>query len=213
VERLLDIFQTTSVVEFNATFRLMRIQQRTLGMNFVRSEIMNLAESLYSDFSSKGEWNGVANPGYDSVFLGQRETVCWDCGETGHRAGNTCCKWPKKHSQPTPDVAEKIQAPAGQGKWTAPKEGESNEKVISGRPYIWNAQRNRWWRKKRNNGDTANLAEVSMATTEPDDTSTLTASQAGVTTAGGDRASFTATFYSGTATAAARARSTGRRQA
>jgi hypothetical protein len=55
VERLLGIFQTTSVVEFNTNFRVMRIQQRTLGMSFVRSEIMNLAESLYSDFSSKGE--------------------------------------------------------------------------------------------------------------------------------------------------------------
>jgi hypothetical protein len=181
VERLLDIFQSTSVVEFNATFRVMCIQQRTLGMNFVRAEIMNLAESLYSDLSSKGEWNGVANPGDDSVFLGRRETVCWDCGETGHHAGDTRCKRPKKHSQPTPDVTEKIQAAAGQGKWTAPKEGESNEKVISGRPYIWNAQRHRGWRKKRNTGDTANLAEVSTATTEPNDTSTLTASQAGGT--------------------------------
>jgi hypothetical protein len=102
VEHLLDIFQTTSVVEFNATFHVMRIQQRTLGMNFVRAEIMNLAESLYSDLSSKGEWNGVANPGDDSVFLGQRETVCWDCGETGHRTGDTRCERPQKHSQPTP---------------------------------------------------------------------------------------------------------------
>jgi hypothetical protein len=34
-ERLLDIFQTTSVVEFNATFHVMRIQQRTLGMSFL----------------------------------------------------------------------------------------------------------------------------------------------------------------------------------
>jgi hypothetical protein len=85
VERPLDISQTTSVVEFNATFRVMRIQQRTLGMSFVRSEIMNLAESLYSDLLSKGEWNGVANPGDDSVFLGQRETVCWEYRETGHR--------------------------------------------------------------------------------------------------------------------------------
>jgi hypothetical protein len=99
VERLLDIFQTTSVVELNATFRVMRIQQRTLGMNFVRAEIMNLAESLYSDLSSKGEWNGVANPGDDSVFLGQQETVCWDCSETGHRARDMRCKRPKKHSQ------------------------------------------------------------------------------------------------------------------
>jgi uncharacterized paraquat-inducible protein A len=94
VERLLDIFQTTSVVEFNATSRVMRIQQSTLGMNFVRSEIMNLAESLYSNLSSKGEWNSVANPGDDSVFLGQRETVCSDCGETGHRARDTRCKRP-----------------------------------------------------------------------------------------------------------------------
>jgi hypothetical protein len=37
---------------------------------------MNLVESLYSDLSSKGEWNGVAKPGDDSVFLGQQETVC-----------------------------------------------------------------------------------------------------------------------------------------
>jgi hypothetical protein len=49
VECLLDIFQTTSIVQCNATFRVMRIQQHTLGMNFVRAEIMNLAESLYSD--------------------------------------------------------------------------------------------------------------------------------------------------------------------
>jgi hypothetical protein len=141
VEHLLDISQTTSIVEFNATVHVMRIQQRTLGMNFVRSEIMNLAESLYSYFSSKGEWNGVASPGDDPVFLGQRESVCRDCGETGHRAGDTRYKRSKKHPQPTPDVAEKIQSPAGQGKWTPPKEGESNEKIISGRPYISNSQR------------------------------------------------------------------------
>jgi hypothetical protein len=48
-ERLLDIFQNTSVVELNANFHVMRIQQRTLGMSFLRAEIMNLAESLYSD--------------------------------------------------------------------------------------------------------------------------------------------------------------------
>jgi hypothetical protein len=119
------------------------------------------------------------------VFLGQRETVCWDCRETGHRAGDIRCKRPKKHLQPTPDVTEKIQTAARKGKWTAPKEGESSEKVISGRPYIWNAQRHRWWRKKHNTGDTANLAEVSTATTEPNDTSTLTVPQAGVTTTGG----------------------------
>jgi hypothetical protein len=213
VERLLDIFQTTSAVEFNATFHVMRIQQRTLCMNFVRAEIMNLSESLYSDLSSKGEWNGVANPGDDSVFIGQRETVCWDCGETGHRAGDTRCKRPQKHSQPTPDVTAKVQALAEQSKWTAPKEGDSNEKVISGRPYIWNAHRHRWWRKKRNTGDTANLAEVLTATTEPDDTSTLTDSQSGGITTTGARASFAAAFHDGTATAAARASSSRRRHA
>jgi hypothetical protein len=59
VERLLDILHTTSVVELNATFHVMHIKQRTPGMNFVRSEIMNLAESLYSDFFVKGriEWS------------------------------------------------------------------------------------------------------------------------------------------------------------
>jgi hypothetical protein len=134
VERLLDIFQTTSVVEFNATFCVMRIQQRTLGVNFVRADIMNLAESLYSDLSSKGEWNGVANPGDDSVFLVQRETVCWHCGETGHRAGDTRCKRPKKHSQPNPDVAEKVQSPAGPSKWTAPKEGDRMKMSSVGAP-------------------------------------------------------------------------------
>jgi hypothetical protein len=134
LERVLDIFQTTSVVEFNANFRAMRIQQRTLGMNFVRSEIMNLAESLYSDFSSKGEWNRVANPGDDLVFLGQWDKVCWDCGDTGHRAGGTCCKRPKKHSQPTPDVADKIQAPVGQGKWTPPKKVSLMRKSSVGAP-------------------------------------------------------------------------------
>jgi hypothetical protein len=74
-ERLLGIFQTTSIVEFNATFSVMRIQQRTLGMNFLRAEILSLAKTVYADLSSRGEWNGVANPGHDSVFLGQREVV------------------------------------------------------------------------------------------------------------------------------------------
>jgi hypothetical protein len=120
VERLLDVFQTNSVLEFNATFYVMRIQQRTLGMSFLRAEITNLAESLYSDLSSKGELNRVANPGDDSVFTGQRETVCWEYGDTGCRDGDTCCKRPMKHSQSTLDVAYKIQAQAGQGKWTAP---------------------------------------------------------------------------------------------
>jgi hypothetical protein len=204
VERLLDIFQTTSVVELNATFRIMRIQKCTLGMNFFRAEIMNLSESLYSDFSSKGEWNGVANPGDDSLFLGQRDTVCWVCGETGHHTGDTHCKPPKKHSQPNPDGAEKVQAQAGPSKWTAPKEGDSNENVIGG---------HHWWRKKRNTGDVANLAGVLTATTEPDNTSTMTAYQAGGTTTTGARASFAAAFHARTATAAARARSFGRRHA
>jgi hypothetical protein len=142
-ERLLDIFQTTPVVDFNATFRVMRIQQQTLGMNFRRADILSLAKTVYADLSSRGEWNGVANPGDDSVFLGQREVVFWDCGDTGHRAGGPSCKRPKKHSWATPLVEEASKAPApppGQSKWAAPKAGESVEKVIGGRPYIWNSQ-------------------------------------------------------------------------
>jgi hypothetical protein len=34
-ERLLDIFQASYVVKFNATFRVMRIQHRTLAVNFL----------------------------------------------------------------------------------------------------------------------------------------------------------------------------------
>jgi hypothetical protein len=56
-ECLLDIFQTTSVIQFNATFRVMRIQQRTLGMNFPRDEITSLAKLVYADLSSRGEWS------------------------------------------------------------------------------------------------------------------------------------------------------------
>jgi hypothetical protein len=117
------------------------------------------------------------------------------------------------HNPPGRCTQDPSSGRARQGKWTAPKEGESNEKVISGRPYIWNAQRHRWWRKKRTTDDTTNLAEVATAKTEPVDTSTLTASQAGGTTNGGARASFAAAFHAGTATAAACAQSTGCRQA
>jgi hypothetical protein len=120
----------------------MCIKQRTLAMNFLRAEIINLAESVFTDLSSKGEWNGVANPGDDSVFLGQRKLVCWDCGGTGHRVGDTGCKCSKKHSQ-APEGEDMSQPPPVNDKWGIPKEGESKDKVINDRPYFWNAQHHR----------------------------------------------------------------------
>jgi hypothetical protein len=134
VERLIDIFQTTSVVEFNATFRVMRIQQRTLGMNFVRAEIMNLAESLYSDLSSKGEWNGVANSGDDSVFLGQRDTVCWDCGETGHRAGIHVVSGRRSTPNPTQTYQKRSKLRQGQASGWPPKKATRMKRSSVGAP-------------------------------------------------------------------------------
>jgi hypothetical protein len=112
----------------------MRIQPRILGMSFLRTEIMNLAESIYSDLSSKGEWNGVVNPGDDSVFLVQHETVCWGCGESGHHDGDTSCKRPKKHSQPTRTLNTRSKLRQGKASGQPPKKVSQMRKSSVGAP-------------------------------------------------------------------------------
>jgi hypothetical protein len=85
--RLLDVFQTSFVADYNTNLRVIFIQQRTLPMEYGADEILNCVESLYSDILAKGGWTGAG-----STCMGQGDIMCWYCGERGHRACDPACK-------------------------------------------------------------------------------------------------------------------------
>jgi len=125
-EIFLDVYQTTTVEEFNFTFRVMShdIKRKLLGpsaphTNRFSSHMVNtsdefqrdlkekseaihlIAQNLYTDLVYKKAWHGANSPGDDKVTLPARstpsKTVCWNCGEAGHRLDE--CPKPKNNEK------------------------------------------------------------------------------------------------------------------
>jgi hypothetical protein len=107
IPKLLKIFQTTSVDDFNASFSLLEKQRMlnsfatsTGGGNSLKlslfgateaeipDKLCNLAESLYVAKVETGEWSGAKTKGKKSAFVTDATPhsgpTCWNCGTPGH---------------------------------------------------------------------------------------------------------------------------------
>ena len=97
VKRLLLIFQTSSVSEFNDLFKMIALQRRgNRGHSFHDSnDILTLASETYRELLENGSWNNVN---------GSRLNVCFRCNQDGHIAKDcTVIKdTPSDNTTPTP---------------------------------------------------------------------------------------------------------------
>ena len=76
---LMDIFEKTSVPEFNSIFLVLKSQVKIdTMMNITVERILTLAEDNYHDMKERGIWN---TPTVHRGFI-----TCWNCNEEGHSA-------------------------------------------------------------------------------------------------------------------------------
>jgi hypothetical protein len=64
-------------------------------------QILDQAEKRYKELCQTDEWSGLKNKGKAAVFRGEaatkHETICWNCGKTGHTVPN--CPEPKNQKR------------------------------------------------------------------------------------------------------------------
>jgi hypothetical protein len=98
-DKLLDVFQTSSVEDFNSLFKHFRLQSQIATFRLKSSstpsidEILQFAENQYHLMSSTGKWTGVNAKLNETVFVaalqaaknsGTKFTICFNCGGSHH---------------------------------------------------------------------------------------------------------------------------------
>jgi hypothetical protein len=101
-DHLLDVFQTSSVEDFNSLFKHFRLQSKIAtfrsksasGGTPTIDEILQFAETQYHLMKSTGKWTGVASKANETMFVaalqaasskvspGTKFTICFNCGGT-----------------------------------------------------------------------------------------------------------------------------------
>jgi len=146
-DKLLEVFATSSVPEFNEIFLQMARAKKYSSVKFEVKKILEVAEDAYFELLTRDAWNKAKNTP-NAVFISKntQDVTCYKCGAVGHKA-NIC---PLRK--------------AG-GKWAPPKDNETNEKEIDGKPYHWNEDNRRWYKIKPNEHQ-ANTSLKNNALTE-----------------------------------------------
>lgn len=94
VSILIDIFQTSSVPDFNSIFKMVESQRLISqaasttgaigpGAALTYDQILNMASTTYRALVEKDAWSGADTKG-ESIFKatgGKKENVCWNCGK------------------------------------------------------------------------------------------------------------------------------------
>jgi hypothetical protein len=182
--KLLMIFQTTSVEEFNAHFKVLEQTRTREGImsgqasQYAHDKLCELAAQLYRQMLETGDWNGTTTKGKASTFVqvdGKSVQTCWNCGTQGHSL-NECKKAKnptqieknklafrankkKNRTQTTSADNHNSSNPAKTGKWAPPKRGESPKKVIDGKSmyYLYRAKK---WIPDKEHSTSANVAAL-----------------------------------------------------
>jgi hypothetical protein len=167
--KLLVIFQTTSVLDFNGHFKALeqkRVREGILdgkATTYDADKLCDLAEQLYHQKLETNEWTGLTTKGKDSIFTAAKGKgiipVCWNCGENGHLV-NECPKAPnsalveknrtafrerrKEKKDKNKNNNNKNKNPTPPGKWAAPKEGDGPRRTINGKPMYYLYKAKRW---------------------------------------------------------------------
>ena len=173
VKILLQVFQTTSVDDFNATFSLIekqRKQQAVLrrtgtGPDLLCADIFKIAESEYRDMLTLNTWTGAHTTG-DSVFhagakpggTGLFEPTCFNCNGLHHIKQCTKprdkARIDKKAGEFRAMLKAKFARNGNAGgsakntnegdKWAAPLPHENNRRSIDGKPMFYLRSKKRW---------------------------------------------------------------------
>ncbi len=155
--KLLAVFQTTSVDDFNATFKHLE-HQRTLdtivgrtSTNYDYDRLCGLAEQLYHEHLETGSWTGVTTKSKGAIFVqvgSGRTPTCWNCGDSGHML--TECPKPANAQDIAKNKETFLQHRGDDNskrrgtKFALPKEGENSKRVIDGKPMYFNPRMKRW---------------------------------------------------------------------
>jgi hypothetical protein len=98
-DKLLDVFQTSSVDDFKSLFKHFRLQSQIATFRLKSAstpsidEILQFPESQYSLMSSTGKWTGVHSKASETIFLaalqaatnsGTKFMICFNCGGSHH---------------------------------------------------------------------------------------------------------------------------------
>jgi hypothetical protein len=194
IKILLQVFQTTSVDDFNATFHLLAKQRKQHAVlrrtgappDFLPADIFTLAESEYRDMQTLNTWSGVHtkgssafNAGHPSDGTGTTTQLCFNCGGPHHVKE---CKKPRDENKINQAAAnfktqirkkQEDRKSGGGGnkhdgknaKWAAPQKHENNKRMIDGKPMYWLHHRKRWIPDaKANAGKQAHLASKKKET-------------------------------------------------
>jgi hypothetical protein len=170
---LLDVFQTSSVDDFNSLFKHFRLQSQIATFRQKKAstptvdEILEFAETQYHLMKSTGKWTGVHAKANETIFLsalqaatntGAKFTICFNCG--GSHSFKQC---PKPADQARIKANKKIfrdqrkakanspgpktKKPAGTGKFSPPTEEEKknkNQRMIDGKLHFFHYKSKRW---------------------------------------------------------------------
>jgi Zinc knuckle len=94
---IVEVFQTSSVSEFNEGFA--HLQRQVHVDSFLKNDdketypsvekLLKLAEKLYLDLTMVNKWNGVTTKANQSAFPAlaspsKKKLTCWNCGQEGH---------------------------------------------------------------------------------------------------------------------------------
>ena len=93
IDKVLDIFQTSSVKDFNTVFKTLKLNIRLkISTGYTLEYIFQTAEAFYREMQETHKWIGLGND--SSIFV-----TCWSCGEDGHIDRN-CSKQRNKFLRP-----------------------------------------------------------------------------------------------------------------
>jgi len=143
IDKVLDIFQTSSVKDFNTVFKTLKLNVRLkITSGYTLEYIFQTAETFYREMQETHQWIGLGND--SSVFV-----TCWNCGEDGHVLRN--CAKPRNKFLP--------HMPKGQGNrpastsnsysksnsvWKQQPTDGCTTKIIDGNTLYWCHHCGRW---------------------------------------------------------------------
>jgi len=209
-KQLVEIFQTSSVSDFNDVFKHIALDSKTkttkgklgTGKWPPVEETLELAAKTYLDLWSTDQWSGVTTKAKESSFIADQgkkaatDVVCWNCDEQGHTTKT--CPRPKnndlikknravflKNRRANRQQSAKDKAKATKGKWAPPTNNENNRRTIDGKAKFWLKPGKKWpngrWVDDR---DAPSAQVVTPPATGPPSTITATVPAPGASVAG-----------------------------
>jgi hypothetical protein len=131
----LEIFQTSSVPDFNKVFDTIELSLR-LGIikSMETEEIFIQAETRYKELLELQEWNvkKVQQSAFTATKPNKSNITCFKCQQLGHYANDPAC--PARNSLSDRQAWKRVK----------PAIGEPLTKVMSNRTFYWCAECNMW---------------------------------------------------------------------